>query len=409
MRTLTPRPRSATRLRTIGLLAVLAVLAVAPAASAHHRGGGAVYTQTNAATNELVMFDRAADGTLRERGRVATGGAGEPAGPPILDSQGSVELTDDERLIFVVNAGSDTVSSFRVRRFGLPRLVDQEATNGDFPLSVDSLASSGWHKYARRGLAYVLNERSGSIFGYRYRRNGRLDPIAGSWESLSVPGGAGRAAQIGFKGRTLTVSRRGPDVRNPTSSEEGVDTFLLGADDTPGAAIANTVPGGPFGFAYDSANHLIISDSHVDTASSYALAPSGALSLINTAGPTGIDPCWVVITPDDRFVFTTDAVGEGTDPPIGFGPGTITRFSLGANGTLTRLGPPQTFGSPGLATDAALSPDGRFLYVVKPDPFGTESSKIDTLRVGADGGLTFVGATATTLPLNTSGLATTRR
>jgi len=54
-----------------------------------------------------------------------------------------------------------------------------------------------------------------------------------------------------------------------------------------------------------------------------------------------------------------------------------------------------------VATDAALSSDGRYLYVVKPDPLGIGASRIDTLRVGYGAGLKFVGATATTLPVTT--------
>jgi hypothetical protein len=48
---------------------------------------------------------------------VQTGGRGIAATPPFgfptVDGSGSVNLTADGRLLFVVNAGDNTVSSFR--------------------------------------------------------------------------------------------------------------------------------------------------------------------------------------------------------------------------------------------------------------------------------------------------------
>jgi 6-phosphogluconolactonase (cycloisomerase 2 family) len=73
---------------------------------------GAVYVQTNEEENQVVAFARAADGTLRELGRYATGGAGD--GRPHLTSQGSVVLSDDGSHLLVTNVASDEVGVFRV-------------------------------------------------------------------------------------------------------------------------------------------------------------------------------------------------------------------------------------------------------------------------------------------------------
>ena len=73
----------------------------------------AVYVQTNdAAENEVLAFERGADGRLAPLGRFATGGRG--TGKPHLPSQSSIVLSGDGRQLLVVNAGSDELSLFAV-------------------------------------------------------------------------------------------------------------------------------------------------------------------------------------------------------------------------------------------------------------------------------------------------------
>ena len=92
---------------------------------------GAVFVGTNhnntsdpsEPANEVVMYRRAADGTLTLLGHFDTGGQGSD--PSIrfagdgLGSAHSVQLSQDRRCLFVANAGSDTVSVFRVAEDGL--------------------------------------------------------------------------------------------------------------------------------------------------------------------------------------------------------------------------------------------------------------------------------------------------
>src|SRR5215204_2325115 len=84
-----------------------------------------VFIQTNdAVANEVIVFAAGDDGSLAERGRYSTGGAG--SGVPHLKSQGSVVVAADRLL--VTNADSGDVSTF--------------AIDGD-ALTLDSRASSG--------------------------------------------------------------------------------------------------------------------------------------------------------------------------------------------------------------------------------------------------------------------------
>ena len=55
--------------------------------------------------------------------------AAPPINLPTVDGSGSVNLTPDGRLVFVVNAGDNTVSSFRVTASG-PTLADRVTSGG---------------------------------------------------------------------------------------------------------------------------------------------------------------------------------------------------------------------------------------------------------------------------------------
>ena len=134
------------------LLAML-TLATAATASSSDNSPGAVYTLTNSpAGNAVAVFSRAADGTLAPQGQFATGGTGTGAG---LGSQGAVVLSNDNRSLFAVNAGSSSISLFSVRPNGL-ELEATVASGGRLPISLT----------VHDSLLYVLNAGGGgNLFG----------------------------------------------------------------------------------------------------------------------------------------------------------------------------------------------------------------------------------------------------
>ena len=84
-------------------------------------GGGAVFTMTNptGALNAVIMFDRDAHGVLTQvaGSPFPTGGNGglSLSGPPDpLMSQGSLMLTKDGKWLLALNAGSNSISVFKV-------------------------------------------------------------------------------------------------------------------------------------------------------------------------------------------------------------------------------------------------------------------------------------------------------
>src|SRR5207253_10424596 len=131
------------RLNRLGLVKTLFALALLLPALALGGGGaafargnvGAVYTLTNAAAgNSVAVFDRASDGTLTPAGSYSTGGLGSGNG---LGSQGAVVLSQGNKWLVAVNAGSNEISVLSVDPVGLT-LYDKVASGGVRPISLTS-------------------------------------------------------------------------------------------------------------------------------------------------------------------------------------------------------------------------------------------------------------------------------
>ena len=159
-------------LQALGL--ALALGSAAPAIYAHDDDddeagfrAGTVVTSSNAtAGNELVVYDSERNGALILATRIATQGIGSGGG---LGNQVPVTQSDDCRHLFVVNAGSNTVSTFRVRRGGL-QLTSVVDAGGQRPVSVAE----------HEGLVVLLNAGGASnIAGFR-NRHGVLEAVAGA-------------------------------------------------------------------------------------------------------------------------------------------------------------------------------------------------------------------------------------
>ena len=99
--------------------------------------GGHLYMQTNETKNAIIHYRWAADGTLTEVERVATGGAGsgtfkptsgQESAPNAFEGAGSVILTADRRFLFTTNGGDNSVSSFRLDKYGRLTLLDVKPT-----------------------------------------------------------------------------------------------------------------------------------------------------------------------------------------------------------------------------------------------------------------------------------------
>jgi 6-phosphogluconolactonase (cycloisomerase 2 family) len=396
------------------LAAAGALLALPATAAAHSRGRheegparAAFYTQdNNPAGNDVLVFSRAHNGLLTQTGTVSTGGLGAsstpPFGFPIVDSSGSVNLTPGGNLLFVVNAGDNTISSFRVTEQGL-KLADRVSSGGNLPVSLTSHGD----------LLYVLNGLSDDITGFRFTGTGALNPIAGSTQSLTATS-SDAPSQVGFSpdGGTLVVTSRAPGASGP------IDTFEVN-DGVAGAAQAFTSAApNPFGFAFTSSGVLEVTQAgavnslipdifdatkFIGSTSSWSVSSSGALSLLGNTLSGARAPCWIAITNDDRYAYASNTLSD-TPADLFTGTNAISEYKIAPDGTLTLLGNVST--GPGTPSDVALSRDSKYLYVTNPTgPFGPNTGHIDVYRVGDGGTLTSIQETPPGLPVGISGAA----
>jgi 6-phosphogluconolactonase (cycloisomerase 2 family) len=326
-------------------LGAIASAAVLPVASAHDndRYGSqhAVFVMTNDAdSNEVVAYERTQYGTLQSPRKYETGGRGSGGTVDPLGSQGSLTLSDDGDSLLAVNAGSGTLSVFRV--FGSRLfLSDRVPSGGAEPNAV-----------AQHGkLVYVLNTAgSSSVVGFRLR-DGKLTRIPNSLRYLS--GNFVNSASLAFSGdgRYLVVTER---------ATNSIDVFKVLADGKLSTITVNPSVGpGAFSVAFAPNGAVIVSETgpggpNSSAISSYSIASDGKLVPISASIPTlGAANCWNVVTPDGRFVFASNAATSS-----------ISGFSIRANGSLLPIGSTVVGVNPaGSANlDIAISSDGGFLY-----------------------------------------------
>lgn len=340
---------------------------------------GNVYVPTNQPTgNSVMVFHRDAAGILTFVGSVASGGVGAGTGADPLGSQGAAVLSADNRLLFAVNAGSNSISVFAISGDQLT-LLGTVPSGGTLPVSLT----------VRDNLLYVLNAGgTPNISGFTIQpATNQLAPLPGSTQNL--PGGAAAGpAQVGFSpdGSVLIVTEKGNNQ---------IDTFVVDENGLAHPGISFPSSGTtPFGFAFSQDNVLVVSDagSGAGTAavSSYNIDPNGDVIVVTPAlGDTQSAACWLVVPQNGRFAYTANA-----------GSGTISSYAVAEGGNLSLFNvAAASTGAGSTPTDTALSNNSQFLYV-RNGGNGT----ISGFQVEPDGSLTSV-TTATGLPAGAQGIA----
>jgi 6-phosphogluconolactonase len=225
-------------------LAVAITFAITGAPQAQ-TSGGAVYTASNsAAGNQVLMFDRNAEGGLTPVNAFATGGTGSGNG---LGNQGGVTLTADGKFLLVVNAGSHDVSVLETTPNGLI-LRDRKPSGGQRPISVT----------VNGRLVYVLNNSGASggvdsVVGFRLSRDGVLTRIQGSTRGLSAASVGPAQVELSPDGASLVVTEKATSRIDIFAVD---DAGLLGASNSMAAAGQT-----PFGFAFGKHDQFFVSEA----------------------------------------------------------------------------------------------------------------------------------------------------
>lgn len=362
------------RRRTLQLLAAAAAAPALPAL-AHdehddrddddgHRAHRAFTLSNATGGNELLVYATSPAGVPTPVARLATQGLGSGGG---LGSQGAVTLSGDGRHLFVVNAASNTVSTFVVRRREV-RLVSVVDSGGLRPVSVAE----------HDGLVYVLNVNGdGNVAGFR-NEHGELRALPGSTRALSAAGGTA-AAQVGFgsDGDVLLVTER---------ATNRLTSWRVGRDGRLGAPVITASAGiTPFGFAFDRRNRLFVSEAaggavNGSTTSSYRFdddAPARPLVVSPAVATTQTAACWLVVTANGRYAYTANA-----------GSSSVSSFRIGKGGRIELAqAVAASTGAGAGASDMALSSDGRRLFVLSGG-----NQRVNVFGVAADGTLEPLGA-----------------
>ena len=367
--------------KTALLVCFFAALGFTPAAFA---GGKSpvVYVQTNElGGNHVVVYDRGGDGRLSQAGTYATGGNGGAAAPGTesdrLASQGSLAYDAEHSLLIAVNAGSDSISAFKVQGDRL-KPADVLSSGGQFPASV---AVHG-------DLVYVLNSGGeGIVQGFRIQGR-HLVPIPGSARSLALantdpPFFLTSPGQVGFTpdGRKLLVTTKG--------STSSIDVFSVQPDGRLSAApvVNPSATPVPFAFTFAPSGRLVDGEAGTSSVTTYAIQADGSLTDPKSQSDGQTALCW--ITPARGFYYVANT-----------GSNTLSGFTIAADGTPSLVGATGVVAStePG-PIDLAASGEGDFLY----GETGLTST-VDEYHVESDGSLTKLG-TVTGLPPGIEGIA----
>jgi 6-phosphogluconolactonase len=353
-------------IRSVGI-AVIGIVAAATTLSAQAQTAReTVFVMTNAANrNEVIAYRQSSDGHFYEANHYVTGGRGSGGITDPLQSQGSLTLSKDHTLLFAANAGSGTISVFRVERSSL-FLVDQVASGGSEPLAIAQFDS----------LVYVLNAAgSGSIVAFRMGFGGHLRQIDNSTTYLTADSAGGSSLSVSPNGEFLSVTERVPN---------NIDTFRISPNGTLTPIVVNksTAPGVfAAGFAPDG--KLIVSETgpaggvNESAISSYSILPNGSLSPVSQSVPTfGNANCWNAVAPNGKWVYVSNA-----------GSGTISGFAIGQNGALTPIAGTVVGTNPEGSTnlDIAASGDSRYLFTLN-----SGTGTIGVFAIQSNGALTSV-------------------
>ena len=334
-------------------------------------------------TNDLVhngivtVFTRRADGRLDRVGEFRTGGRGGVERDVPLDSlasQDSLTYDADHHLLFAVNAGSNTITSFVVDGAHLTRR-QTVPSGGVFPVSVA----------AGHGRLYVLNAGgSGCVRGYKINPSGRLAALP---KASRFPLGLANDPRPEFITAPADIVQTpdGDHVVVTTKANNTVDVFTVDAGGLSAPVKNLAADGVPFAAAFDTAGQLVVANAGNSSVSTYTLEKNGTLRTITAAVEDGQSAlCWLVGSGDTFF-------GGNA------GSSTISAFAVAADGSASRTGTPDgvvahTGGGSGGTIDLAIASDQRLLYAEN-----SFAGSVESYRIHADHTLELV-STATGLP-----------
>ncbi len=382
---------------------------------------GAVYVMTNEFNdqgdgNAISAFTRNDDGTIEFLGRYGTNGNGSTdfdggEGLDPLISAYSLIATPDQRFLLSVNAGSSTITSFRINNDFTLTLVDVETTD---PTATGAIGpnSIAYHE----GLVYVTNidadgtmgepVQEGSVTGYELTESGQLRPIPGSTRELNNRPSAVRFSPGGDYLLVASINSGSSALESDNQDElvvYGVDADgILSADQTDGvtSTLRDNVEGrnlpSAIGFELverDGGTFVVVTEAREfqpdGAPPAFAQLQTGSVSIWQLMAGGTLDPiqldvpasseadnqrtaCWIAVSPDSQYFWVSNAL-DASISAFGFSgtPGMVELLDLvnGPNQPTSDFGlnmdtvpPTGAFRESDGFIDLDISDDGRYVY-----------------------------------------------
>jgi 6-phosphogluconolactonase (cycloisomerase 2 family) len=390
-------------------------------------GAGHLYIQTNEVRNSVIHYHRAANGTIEEVERTATGGlgsgtfkpiSGQESAPNAFEGAGSVILSPDCRFLFTTNGGDNSVSSFSVDQDGRLTLLDTKPTGNAAEGKSGTAKSLAY--LPSKSMLFVLHSfgpdhiRLMSVSG-----DGKLTPRHERYTAntkdkndrvptMAVLSPDGKFLLVGTTfDQPIAHTGLYPDgspilwVQQPNGTfrviasnapdPDGLVVFPVRDDGTLGTAKFQDAKGGsPFyiAFLHGRPDTFVIGYAVGDGCTIGTIDRDGNLSIgplvkIDTSPGLPSELCWLAVSPNDQLVYATN-----------FGYSYVSAFRLNGkgleiakdpackkvqgDGTARGLNSTVTSGP----ADNWITPDGAYLYQI----YGN-ASKLVGYATHSDGSL----------------------
>ena len=361
-------------------------------------------------TNEVVAYARMENGQLEQIGVYETGGLGENirnSGANPLASQDPLIVSNDNRFVFAVNAGSESISSFVIQDDMTlePASLDVStsgASNAQNPVSLTQYAqflyvanTGAFFDESGNELSSLPEDRNrsnSSMIGFVIGSDGSLSELDGS----EIPDIAANAGSIEFSndGSAIYITERRTNRILTVEMSQGLP--VLNSNNQPIISEFTSQTAQPFGtdlFVNDEGLEvLLVSEGNngapgLSALSSYTVNPDSSLEGVSLSTGVEGDPlvtgftfgCWVEIAegPSSDYAFVSNTPD-----------GTITSYLINDDGTLDRIA--SEAGNAGIEGDDTQNGGGvldaevafPFLYQVV-----NNDSRIAQWRINAGGSL----------------------
>lgn len=344
---------------------------------------GAVYAMSNnQRQNSIIAYVRNARDQFVFLAEFPTGGRGgildNGDGQNPLISQNSIIVTPNKRFLLTVNAGSNSVTVFRILRNFRLRRITVRRVFGKGPVAI-AINPRGWLVYVASADADGRNaappSAMGALTGFYLNRRGRLFRIRRSFRQLPT-----RPADVVFApdGRSIVVASNNPFSDQLPRTSEAILSYRVGRrgllTGRPVDGASSTRPGMPAGRSppviigidivrIRGVQYVVVPEirpMQTGSVSTFRLDKRGKLRLVQADVLTGNSindgeqaACWIVFNSKKNTFFVTNTA---TDTVSTF------RFKRGRSRLLKAVAASGQSSLRG-AIDVAISPDDKFLFV----------------------------------------------